>query len=122
MICVGEVGVVGVLLCAVDEPGDDVGLDGQHLGRGQCSDVFGHVVALQKRPTGAQHSARKVLGQVDPDRGVGHQAGAGDPLLDLAPDVGSVLRRPSGPQAGEHDVDRLLAIHGPHPPSAGHDR
>jgi hypothetical protein len=52
MIDVGEAGKVGGLLCAVDEPGDDVGLDGQHLGRGQCSEC----ARARRRVVEAGHS------------------------------------------------------------------
>ena len=67
-------------------------------------------------------SGGEVLGEIDPDRGVGHETGAGDPLLDLAADVGGVPRRPPCPQTGQDDLDHLVAVDPPDPRCAGHDR
>ena len=113
---------MGGLLGAADEPGDEVGLDGQHVGGGQGADVFGHVGAGEERRAGAQGSGGEVLGQVGSDRSIGHQASAGDPVLDLTADVGGVPRRPPGTQAGQDDPNYLDAVDCPHPRSAGHER
>ena len=119
---VGERGNVGRLLGATDESGDEVGLDGQYLGGGEGADVFGHVGAGEERLAGGQGSGGEVLGEIDPHCSVGHETGAGDPLLDLAADVGGVPRRPPCPQTGQDDLDHLDAVDPPDPRSAGHQR
>ena len=67
--------------------------------------MLGHVGAGEQRGAGIQGAGGEVLGQLGPDRRVGDETGGGDPLLDLAADVGGVPRRPPCPQPGQHGLD-----------------
>jgi hypothetical protein len=116
-----EGGEVGGLFGAVDKPADDVGLDGEYVGGGQGADVFGYVGAGEKRVAAAQHPGGEAS-EIDPDRGVDHQAGGGDPLLDLTSDVGGVPRRPPCAQPDRTSSTTCSGSMAPTRGGAGQDR
>lgn len=92
------------------QPGHDVRLDPKHMRRGQRPDVLGDFVALDEPDTGLDGPAGEVLGQIGPHRGVGEEAGGGDPLLHLPPYVGAVPRRVPRTQPDQDGRHRSLAV------------
>ena len=72
--------------------------------------MLGQAWPVQQRDAFVQRSRGQVLGQFDPDGGVGDDAGAGDELLDFAAYVGRVPGRAPLPQPGQDSLDGAVAV------------
>ena len=69
-----------------------------------------NVVAVQQRRARGQGAGGEVFGQLEAHRSVDDEPGGGDPLLDLASDVGCVPGRAFGTQPAQHHLDGSVTI------------
>ncbi len=93
------------------QPIDPV-FDGNHPRCGQCADVFRDVVAIQQWHAGGDCPGGDILRQFDAHSSASNQAGLGDPLLDLAADVGGIPRRTLCSQPRQHQLDGGSTVQG----------
>ena len=106
----------------MDQPGDDVGLDREHVGGGPGADVLRHADPLEQWHARLEGARRDVLGQLGAHGGGRYQSCGGDPLLRLTANVGVVPCRPAGTEPSQDSLDRRVAAERPWPRRVDNDR
>lgn len=93
-----------------DQAGDDVGLDGEDVTRGERADVVGYVVALQERARRCDRASGEVLPQFASYGAVDDHTDVGDDPFALSAEVGGVPAGASGSEPRQREFGHGVAV------------